>query len=151
MVHKRISGFYLLIALLLTVFLSSCSSGPEPIVPGKDMCVLCKMLIMDKRFGAEVITSKGKIYKFDSVECLISYLKENPREENPVKALYVINHAQPGELIDAESAFYLKSEKLPSPMGGNLSAVKTKEIIDTYFSEYGGEIWTWEQTFQAFQ
>lgn len=126
-------------------FLLSCSSAPQPIEIGKDLCELCKMTIMDKRFGAELITAKGKIYKFDSAECLIAYLNINPLDQNPVKALLVIDHSVSGQLIDAKSAYYLHSEKLPSPMGANLSAVQNRETIDEYFSEYGGEIWTWEE------
>ncbi len=31
------------------------------------------MLITDNKYGAELITTKGKIYKFDSMECLVEF------------------------------------------------------------------------------
>ena len=30
---------------------------------------------MDPKFGGEVITKKGKIYKFDDLHCMVSFLK----------------------------------------------------------------------------
>ncbi len=143
--------FRIALLLLLSSCIMGCSSGPRPIEIGKDLCELCKMTIMDKRYGAEIITSKGKIYKFDSAECLIEYVKKYPTAEYPVRSLLVIDHSAPGEFIEAEKAFYLHSEKLPSPMGANLSAVKKKETIDTYFTEYGGDVWTWEEARRRLQ
>jgi copper chaperone NosL len=102
------------------------------------------MTIMDKRFGGEVITTKGKIYKFDSAECLVEYFKQDAEEKKSVRSLFVIDHSVPGQFIDATKAYYLHSEKLPSPMGANLSSVQDKATIDNYFLEYGGEVWTWD-------
>ena len=50
---------------LLTLSLSSCSTAPQPIRIGQDNCDFCKMTISDNRFGAEIITKKGKVYIFD--------------------------------------------------------------------------------------
>ena len=30
------------------------------------------MTIVDPRYGAELVTTKGKVYKYDAVECLIN-------------------------------------------------------------------------------
>ena len=40
---------------------TSCSAGPEPIRYGQDNCHHCKMTLTDKRFGAEIVTQKGKV------------------------------------------------------------------------------------------
>ena len=51
----------MLVALFsLSAFLS-CATGPEPIRFGKDNCHSCKMTLTDKRFGAEIVTKKGKV------------------------------------------------------------------------------------------
>ena len=52
------------IAFMLYLFMS-CNTKPEPFAIGKDNCSFCKMGIIDPRFGGEMITKKGKIYKFD--------------------------------------------------------------------------------------
>ena len=148
MMLKNKSCSYALLLIILSATLLSCTRGPQPIQIGSDMCELCKMTIMDKKFGAELITEKGKIFKFDSNECLIDYLKKFPEDKYPVQAVLVIDHSNPGEFIDAKLAYYLRSEKLPSPMGANLSSVQNKSTIDNYLVEYGGEIWTWEQVFE---
>ncbi len=137
-------SFFLLTVQSFT--LVCCSSGPKPLEVGKDSCELCKMTIMDKHFGAELITKKGKIYKFDSAECLIGYIKLHPVDKSPVRSLLVIDHFAPGVLINAETAFYLHSKNLPSPMGAYLAAVNNKETIDVYVSQFGGEAWTWNET-----
>ena len=64
--------------LFISLLLSSCSAGPVPLKPGTDNCEFCKMTISDIRYGAEIITKKGKIFKFDDPQCAISFLKEHP-------------------------------------------------------------------------
>ena len=64
----------LLIFGLISIGLSSCSTEPEPIRIGKDNCQFCKMTISDKRFGAEIVTKKSKIFKFDDQHCLFYYM-----------------------------------------------------------------------------
>jgi copper chaperone NosL len=66
-----------LLALIvsLMLFTASCTVKPEPIQYGEDNCVLCQMTIMDHRYGTEVVTDKGKVYKFDSVECLVEFIE----------------------------------------------------------------------------
>ena len=60
--------------LLLVITLSACSNQkPRAINIGEDNCAYCKMGITDNRFSSELITSKGKVYKFDAVECLAAF------------------------------------------------------------------------------
>ena len=58
--------------LALALFLS-CNTEPVPLRYGKDACHLCKMTLMDKKFGGELVTGKGKVYKFDDVNCMINF------------------------------------------------------------------------------
>lgn len=62
-------------ALILAMFLSSCSTKPEPFNYGKDNCYFCKMGIVDPKYGGEVITKKGKVFKFDDLICMARFLK----------------------------------------------------------------------------
>ncbi|NND06861.1 MAG: hypothetical protein HKN87_10820 [Saprospiraceae bacterium] len=117
----------LLLAGLTIFFLVRCSTEPQPIVYGEDQCHSCKMIIADPRFGSELVTSKGKIYKFDAIECLVPTLLE--WEETAFAHLLVSDYKQPGTLIDASKAQYLISELVPSPMGRYLSAYHSIEDI----------------------
>ena len=61
---KRLS--YILILLLS---ISCTTKEADPIKLNSDGCDFCKMKIADGKFGAELITIKGRIYKFDDMHC----------------------------------------------------------------------------------
>lgn len=127
---------------------SGCSTGPQPIEFGKDACDFCKMIIADAHFGAELITEKGKVYKFDSGECLVRYLRQKTVDQSRQQGILVVDHAQPGKLIDVKKALFLQSEHLPSPMGANLSAYGSVETMNQSRNGADGETWTWEQVME---
>ena len=135
--------FVLLISVL--ALFSSCTPEPQPIAFGEDDCHFCKMTIVDQRYGAELVTSKGKIYKFDALECMINAaFKENLVEENSIHSLLVVPYDKPGNLISAIDKFYLQSRNLPSPMGMYISAFSEKEAAKDAQSANGGELLDWE-------
>ena len=54
----------------------------------------CKMTLVDKKFGAEVVTKKGKVYKFDDLNCMIKFYQlriSNPKKILPF-SLWLILH-----------------------------------------------------------
>jgi copper chaperone NosL len=121
----------------LAIFLWSCDVEPQAIRFGSDQCDECKMTISDHRFGAEIVTKKGRIKKFDSVECLLDYLQS--KEAKDLAHVLVIDYANPQTLIDAKNAKYLISKEIPSPMGGFLSAYSGLENE----AKSGGELHSW--------
>ncbi len=125
----------------LTLILNSCSQEPQPIVFGKDACMNCMMTIMDQKFGAEIINSKGKTLKFDSCECMLKYLSSH-HEFIPVKYM-IVDFATPGKLIEADKAVYLKGGNIISPMGGALAAFANEEEAEKTKSTFGGSINLW--------
>ena len=80
----KIHGNKMNIIFITFIFLFSCSKDSEPINYGTDQCDHCRMTIMDKKFGAEILTKKGKAVKFDALECMINYLLENNINESDV-------------------------------------------------------------------
>lgn len=130
---------------ICSIVLFSCKTGPEPINYGKDMCDHCKMKIMDERFGAEITTKQGKVFKFDAIECMVNYYNEldNSRKEK-INLKLVTNAAKKGELIPADKAIYLLSENFPSPMGSNISAYLLQNEIEVFKMEFSGEIISWQ-------
>jgi copper chaperone NosL len=122
--------------------LFACSPSPQPIDYGNDMCHYCKMTIVDQQHAAEAITSKGKAYKFDAIECMVNYLKDN--EVEAYAFLLVNDYEQPKVLIPAEDSYYLISESIPSPMGAYLSAFATKSKAEAVQAEKGGDVYNWE-------
>lgn len=120
----------------------SCSpDGPDAIILHKDTCAYCKMNISEGHFAAELITKKGRVFKFDDITCLIEFKNENPDKE--AKSHYV--HYYPGnnELIPAESAFYIKGGSLRSPMAGNIAAFKTEQEASEHVQKLQAEQTDW--------
>ena len=116
---KKLSYF-----LLFTVMISCAPQGAEPIKLNTDGCDFCKMKIADGKFGAEIITAKGRVYKFDDMHCMISYHKEN--SSTNIKSFYIHDFNQNNILIPAETAYYLNGGDIKSPMHGNIIAVQTE-------------------------
>lgn len=117
---KRIFFF-----ICMITFCSSCTVSPKAIEYGKDACSYCDMTIVDKTHAAQVVTNKGKSYKYDAIECLINEIAE--KEEKNYAYILVTDFATPEKLIDAKKATYLVSEEIKSPMGANLSAFTNKD------------------------
>jgi copper chaperone NosL len=120
----------------------SCTHSPKPIAYGNDGCHYCKMTIVDKIHGAELITDKGKVFKFDATECMLNYAADiNEAEEGS----FLTNHYEsPTALISATEATFLISENLPSPMGAYLTAFEDAAQAEKIQTEKGGELYNWE-------
>jgi len=135
--------------LVQFLILSACSSKPIPIEYGVDGCHFCKMTIVDKLHAAEVVTQKGKVYKFDAAECMINFMDEF--DISTIKLYLSNNYSEPEELIDATRATFLISKNVPSPMGAFLSAFKNKEEAVKVKTEKGGEIFSWDELLIRFK
>lgn len=135
----------LLFLLLLASGLTSCQPEPQPIQYGFDGCEHCKMTISDARYGTELVTDKGKVYKFDSIECMAAYLNEQ-EQKDAVAYTLVTDFEEPEKLMAVESAVILQSEGLPSPMGMFLTAFENTETAKQYQQERGGTFLSWEET-----
>lgn len=129
------------ITIILLLILASCEVKPEPIRYGEEGCVFCKMTIVDKQHASELVTDKGKVYKFDAIECMINFKNENTDKEFELEL--VNDYSNPGELIRATEATYLISEQIKSPMGANLSAFAVDDSASRMQSEYGGQLFKW--------
>ncbi len=107
---------------LLLLNLAACTPEPRPLAHGEDHCAYCKMTITDERYGAEVVTTKGKVYVFDAIECLAAHQLEGRVAEADVHTLLVVDFENPPTLVPVDEAFFLHSRDLRSPMGLNLTA-----------------------------
>lgn len=127
--------------IFLPVFFTSCSSGPQPIQVGKDVCDYCKMPVADPRYGGEIITAKGKMYKFDDMHCLTSFLKENNLSRADIKNMYAVNFCGNHNLINADENLLLyKSDLLHSPMNGDIAAFDNRDSLAAVMNKFEGGI-----------
>ena len=137
--------------ILLLIAQCACTVNEKPIEYGTDECQYCKMIIMDHRYGSEMVTEKGKVYVFDAAECLIEYLHNNDDIRSSAKHLLITPYTNPNELSDAKSATYLVSGQMPSPIGAYLTSFSDHNIAEQYQKEKGGDLYTWHEIFENFR
>lgn len=127
----------LLMILLIAVAGSGCSNKPADIHYGSDECTHCKMMITDNRFAAQLVTDKGKAYKFDAIECMSGYLEDHP-ELRPVTSGWIQNFDQPGTWIPAAKSYLVQSEVIRSPMGAHILAFSSEKARENHLNTYKG-------------
>lgn len=128
--------------LILLVLFISCTVKVQPIEYGTDDCDFCKMGIVDNKHAAQLVTTKGKNYKFDAIECMLHYIEQQNQPLTVYQHLLVADLLNPGVLIPAEEANFIISKNIPSPMGAFLSATNTKEQATKLLEEYTGDHYT---------
>ena len=134
--------------LLFILLITGCNVEQQPIRYGEEICQYCTMTIVEPGFGAEVVTNKGKAYKFDAIECMMNYLEENGDDDI---ALFFSNILiDPGSLFDATGLTFLKAESIPSPMGAFLSAYSSVGEAKSTLGENEGEIYNWDELREYF-
>lgn len=122
----------------------SCKSGPEPIIAGTDHCYFCKMTITDLRFSTELVTDKGRVYKFDDLHCMLSYVKVDGKDSHTGTKFFVADFSSDHALLNASQGFYLQSAALRSPMGGNIAAFSVKDSLVVAEKFFQGQNVTWK-------
>jgi len=129
--------------VIFIFFLGSCSVKPEPLVYGTDLCHACKMTLMDHKFGAELVTKKGKVYKFDDMRCFLDYYNSGFDRTDAYQYVLVSDYANEGTLIDATLAFYVASREIRSPMDGQVAAFNSRELMNSFKKQWNGVYLTW--------
>lgn len=133
------------IPLLPFVWLMSCTTKPAPFAYGKDNCYTCKMGIIDPKFGSELITSKGKIYKFDDVTCMNQFLKSNLVETTDLSQQLVINFEKENDFLPLNDCVFILSPSLKSPMGSHAAAFANREKAEKMNTTLNGELLSWKE------
>jgi copper chaperone NosL len=128
--------------ILLAFSLFSCSNNKAvPIKLNADNCDYCGMSIADGKFGAEVITEKGRAYKFDDFICMSNYCKESAKIK--ISAYYVNDYALDNTLIPAETAFFLSGEAIQSPMRGGVVAFSSEKEAKEFETKLNAKPVSW--------
>ncbi len=126
-------------ALVISLLVAGCSAPkPVPMVIGQDVCAFCAMLISDSRYPAQLVTSTGKAYKFDSIECMLGFVHEGEVAQDQIHSLWVTDFNDPSKLLKVEEARYLRSGQLRSPMGLNVTAFRTLKELEDVRAQVGG-------------
>lgn len=136
---------YPVFLVAITIAFSACTNQkPQPIDMGQDSCVYCKMGIADLRFAGELVTSKGKVYKFDAIECQAAYYQDLKSSDQNNAKLWVHDFLQPEKWLPARSAIFLRSDQIHSPMSLNLLAVANDSEMTRIQQQFGAKRISWK-------
>lgn len=136
---------------VLALLFVSCSPKTEEIRYGKDNCSFCKMVIMDPRFGAEVVTSKSKVYKFDDLVCMVRFLQSGTVKEQDIKHKVTIHFTRKNEFIDVTKAVFWSDPGLRSPMGSNTASFATAGEAEKVKGGKPGPLLNWDEIVKKLQ
>jgi copper chaperone NosL len=121
---------------------AACGSTPPPIAYGTQGCDFCRMQIADPRYGGQLITTTGKVYAFDSVECLAEFAATF--DESRVRMVRVADFTNPGTLLPVEDARFYQDPRHRGPMGGGWLAVSAEADSSWLALNVGGTPSDWQ-------
>ena len=134
-------------ALMVAIIgLSSCGTGPQAIRYGQDNCDFCKMAFSDPHFGGEVISKKGKVYKFDDLHCLVESVRTGVPAAADIAGIYLLDY-NGGAWLKVGNAFLLYSNAFHTPMNGNIAAFADSAARDAQFNQSKGQTITWKELY----
>lgn len=130
---------------LLALLLAACAApGPRLVSIGAELCDHCHMTVADERFVAQLVSTTGKVLVFDDPGCLATAVREGRVEQARVHSLWVTDFLNPGALVEAGNAWFVRAEGISSPMASGLLAVSTARQADSVAASIGGEVLRWD-------
>lgn len=138
-------NFLLLLLTISSSMLSNCEPQVQAINYGQDGCNYCRMTIVEEMYGTELLTKKGKAYKFDSIECLAAFVLKGEIATENIENLYFTDFEDAGNLHPLSDIIFVQAKKLKSPMGLNLSAFRNLDTAQNVAELYFGNTMSWDQ------
>ena len=121
----------------ITLTLIACGNNDPKTIKVGEQCENCKMTIENVKYATELVTEKGRIYKFDDIKCMNSYATSNTDKVTNAKS-YVMDYPTK-KLIEFEKASFIKGGSIKSPMGGNTQAYENRADAEKAKKEFGVE------------
>lgn len=134
----------LALSVLASLGASSCggtyADGPIPqpkFVFGEDLCDVCSMIISEQRFAGAIglrVGGKVKHLLFDDIGEMFTATLPSHDE-----AKYFVHDLDSAVCIPAESAYFMRSTKLRTPMGTGVAAFATEAARDAALAKFPGD------------
>ncbi len=137
------NGLHPVVLVSVLLLTAACDRGPQEIRIGQQECDHCRMMISQEPFATQLITQQGRQYVFDAIECMAVFVDSGEGRELDIHSLWVPDFHNPENWIAAESAWYLQSDGLRSPMALNFSAYADEAGALSQQSEFGGQVIRW--------
>jgi copper chaperone NosL len=133
----RLTSIVFLSALLLAACSPKAKSDePQPpdIAYGLELCDACGMIIDNAKFAAATLTLEGDTHKFDDIGDMLVFHMDHPEEQVKV---YFVHDYDSEAWMRGETAFYVRSEMMDTPMGHGIAAFETEEAAEKFAAELG--------------
>lgn len=127
----------------------SAEAAVPEFAPDTPSCAYCEGAIPAVRFGGQVTTDDGEVFRFMSVECLAGFLLEERVPAERIRSIQVVDYNQGERLIDARRAHYLRSQFLTSPNGIGLLATETEKVAANLHYFFGGDRIGWDDVLET--
>ncbi len=111
--------------ICLLALLAGCgesAGGPAPLSLGEDACDVCRMIISELPFAAQIRSDGGRVERFDDLGCLAERIHKGP----PPLEGWVVDHPT-RQWIAAETAVFVQKAGLRTPMSSALAAFSSHE------------------------
>lgn len=129
----------ILAVALLVAACGSATESPPDIEYGRDVCEDCGMIIEEPRFASAYRLADGGDRLFDEIVDMVLYADGAGELD---AAVAWVHDYETEEWIAAPDALYV-SGPIPTPMGGGIVAVATRDGAEALAAEVGGEVLTW--------
>jgi copper chaperone NosL len=140
-------GTAIAVLSVAVMLLPGCESGPQPIAYGKDACVSCRMVLADRHYGCQFVSGKGKVFKFDDVNCLAEFMETEPAKSDADGLAFIVDFNDSTRLLDVRDAVFLKHPKLRAPMNSMIAGFPDEHAAEAVSEELGegGNLLTWDE------
>ncbi len=146
--HKMKPKIFGVVVLCLVMIHQSCTPKSEPFKYGTDSCYTCKMGIMDPKFGSELVTKKGKVFKFDDIGCMVRFMKSGTIDQSELSQVLVVNYKTENDLLDVNSCTFVVGQDIKSPMNFNAAAFTDAEAANNFGIQNGRKILDWKTIYE---
>ncbi|MDQ7066174.1 MAG: nitrous oxide reductase accessory protein NosL [candidate division KSB1 bacterium] len=131
----------ILFAAALLLISIACSQKPKLDEPpeiqlGADACNECYMLISEEKYASAYVTPDGQFRVFDDIGCMLKHVQKT--NETPLH-MWVHDFINL-RWLETDSAVFVKSQNLETPMGYGIIAVGKAEKADSLSSVREGEV-----------
>jgi nitrous oxide reductase accessory protein NosL len=141
------SAFTLSLLAILALALAACGGSvdaaptPPTIHYGEDVCEACNMIISEERHAAAYLTADGHGHVFDDIGDM---LRAHLETQEAVTAFFVHDY-QDRAWIRAETAHFVLSDNLNTPMASGLAAFLSPEEARAMAAELQGQVLTFAE------
>jgi copper chaperone NosL len=104
----------------------------------------CDGVIPERRYGGELVTDE-RTYRFMSTECLAGFVLSGQVADHEIRALRVVDFNHGERLIDARTAYYVRTQFERSPNGLNVVATDRDKVAANIHYFLGGQRMTWAE------